>query len=304
MVAIAKTPAVLSSEILLKSSGYTGLFVLLEGDFDQRFWASRLNSLYLRPINCVGKPNVLDTLELLISKNQAQKIVALADKDYDEVLMRLRQRPRLFYTDENDLEVTLLRCPTNVVNNAIEKIFRESVDSEKFQSFERHAGHSVVEQLRRMAADYGVLRLINEQLQSGVNFDSLPIRHSHFLDHATLQQDQTALQNGFVNAVNQAGRVQITTDVLRNQIVLHRDSGLFSGWALVQGHDLMQLLATAINSVCLRHNAGHRQVSEESLARDLCLMIHHNDLQSTAMFQGLHEQGDLVGIEFFKSISE
>ena len=109
MPAIAKTPAVLSSEVLIKSSGYSGWFILLEGDFDQQFLTARLNSSSLRPINCVGKSNVLGTLDLLTSTDQAQKIVALADKDYDEILSRLRQSSQLIYTDENDLEVTLLR---------------------------------------------------------------------------------------------------------------------------------------------------------------------------------------------------
>lgn len=300
MVAIAKTPAVLSSEILLKSSGYAGWFILLEGDFDHRFWASRVNESHLRPINCVGRHNVLGTLNLLTSRNQTQKIVALADKDYDEILSRLSQHPQLVYTDENDLEVTLLRCPSSGVEPAIEAILRESVDNGKRQSFQVGIGCSVVEHLRRMAASYGVLRLINEQLQSEVNFDSLPIRHNSFLDHTTLQQNQTALQNAFVDAANQLGKVQLTVADLVERIALHRNVGLFAGWGLVQGHDLMQLLAIAINSNALKHNAGHRQVSEESLARDLCLMIHRNDLQSTAMFQGLHAQANLAGVEFFK----
>lgn len=300
MVAIAKTPAVLSSEILLKSSGYAGWFFLLEGDFDQRFWASRLNASNLRPINCVGKPNVLGTLDLLTSRNQVRNIVALADKDYDEILLRLGSFPQLTYTDENDLEVTLLRCPSSAVEPAMERILGESVDAGKRQSFEAGMGYSIVEHLRRMASNYGVLRLINEQLQSAVNFDSLPIRHDSFLDHKLLQQNQTALQNAFVDAANQVGRVQLTAVDLAKKIELYRKNGLFLGWQLVQGHDLVQLLAIAINSSALRSESGHRQVSEESLARDLCLMIHRNDLQTTRMFQALSEQGDVAGVVFFK----
>lgn len=300
MLAIAKTPAVLSSEILLKSSGYTGWFILLEGDFDQRFWASRLNASHLRPINCVGKPNVLGTLNLLTSSNQPQKIIALADKDYDEILSRLSQFPQLIYTDENDLEVTLLRCPSNAIEPAMERILGESIDASKRQSFEADMGCSVVEHLRRMAANYGALRLVNEQLRSSVDFESLPIRHRDFLDHTTLIQNHATLQNAFVDAANQMGKVQLTTVNLAEKIESHRISGLFSGWALVQGHDLMQLLAIAINSNVLKHKAGHRQASPESLARDVCLTIHKNDLQTTRMFQAMSGQGDATGLVFFK----
>lgn len=299
MAAIAKTPAVLSSEIILKSSGYTGWFILLEGDFDQRFWTSRLNAFHLRPINCVGKPNVLGTLDLLVSRNQAQKIVALADKDFDEILSLLSPFPQLIYTDQNDLEVTLLRCPANAIDPAIERILGESIEASKRQTFEASLGYSVTEHLRQMATNYGVLRLINEQQQSEVSFDNLPILRRDFLDHTTLRQNQTALQSAFVGAVNNAGKVHLTVGDLVEKIELHRVSGLFSGWALVQGHDLMQLLAIAINSSALKHETGHGQVSERSLARDLCLMIHRSDLQTTVMFQGLLEQGNLAGSSFF-----
>lgn len=296
MVPIAKTPAILSSEILIKSSGYAGWFILLEGDFDQRFWESRLNLPHLKPINCVGKLNVLCTLGLLTSTNQAQKIIALADKDYDEILARLRQCSQLVYTDENDLEVTLLRCLSSGTEPAMEKILRASVDESKCKSFEANIGYSVVEHLRKMAASYGVLRLINEQLQSGVDFDLLPILHNSFLDHSALQQKLTALQGAFVCEVNKARKIQLTTVDLEKKIEFHRESGLFSGWALVQGHDLMQLLAIAINSNALK---GKTQASEGSLARDLCLTIHKNDLQAAVMFQKVCEHGNSAGVTFF-----
>jgi hypothetical protein len=300
MVTITKTPAVLSSEILLKSSGYAGWFILLEGDFDQRFWTPRLNLLNLKPINCVGKPNVLNSLELLICINQAQKIVALVDKDYDEILMRPGQFPQLIYTDENDLEVTLLRCSVNALVPAMERILDESIEARKRQKFEERMGYSVTEHLRQMAVNFGVLRLINEQLQSGVNFDKLSILHRDFLDHTTLCQDQIALHKAFVDAATHVGKIVLTLDGLAEKVELSRSSGLFSGWTLVQGHDLMQLMAIAINSDALKFKTGHRQASEESLARDLCLMMHRNDLERTVMFQGLHHQGDLVGLAFFK----
>lgn len=300
MVAIAKTPAILSSEIFLKFSDYAGWLILLEGDFDQRFWTPRLDTSNLRPINCMGKSNVLGTLDLPIFKNQTQKIIALLDKDYDKILSRLVQYPKLVYTDENDLEVTLLCCPSVGAASSIERILRESVDGNKFKLFELNVGCSAVEHLRKMAANYGVLRLVNEQMQSGVSFDNLPIRHNNFLDHTSLQQNQTALHNTFVDAVNQVGKVQLTLVDLAKKIELHQINGLFSGWALVQGHDLMQLLAIAMNSSSLRHETGHRQVSEESLARDLCLMIHRQDLQATVMFQNLMGQGDDLGLALFR----
>ena len=299
MASISKTPAVLSSEILIKSSGYSGWFILLEGDFDQRFWTSRVNGLHLKPINCVGKVNLLGTLALLGSLNNTAQIVALADKDYDEVLKRLSSFSGLVYTDQNDLEVTLLCRVSNGITATIERILSESVDVSKLALFEKSLGVFISEHLRQVAAKYGVLRLINEQLTSGVNFNDFPILHNQFFDHSNLQLDMEALQITFLNAVNKSEKVCLTELELKTMVEQHRANGQFSGLALVQGHDLMQLLAAAINSSGLRRSTGHKQASEDSLARDLCLMIHRSDLQTTSMFQDLSKHAHLAGLTFF-----
>jgi hypothetical protein len=299
MTAISKTPFVLASEIVLKSQNHSGFFFLLEGDFDQRFWESRLNSSHLKIINCVGKANVLGTLDLFNSQNTVQKIVALVDKDYDEIQGKKRNLPQLVYTDENDLEVTLLRCPKNAVQTAIEKILSQSVDSGKFRNFEASIGCTLVDNLRKMAANYGVLRLINEQLVSGGDFNKLSILHQEFLDHSTFTQDEAALQKEFIQELVRAGKVSISQDELNVKIEEHQRNGLFEEWALVQGHDLLKLLATAINSKILKRDAGHTSADESSLARDLCLMIHRQDLETTNMFCELSQKGSNVQLDFF-----
>ena len=57
---------------------------------------------------------------------------------------------------------------------------------------------------------------------------------------------------------------------------------------MVQGHDLLTVLATLMNSELLRRSSGHQQVSEASLQRDLLLM-HWQDLQTSQMIRDLSE---------------
>lgn len=293
MAAISKTPAVLSSEILIKNAGHQGYFILLEGDFDQRFWGNRLTQ-NLRLINCTGKPHVLGTLELLTRQNKAENIVALVDKDYDEILSRLASHQNLVYTDKNDLEVTLLNCPSDTFVTVVNRILDEYVDKTKRDNFEKRIGHSVIEHIRKVAADYGVLRLINEKLQLCISFDKeIKIQNDKFLDKKDIILHKNVLHDYFIEAA--ARSVDLLTE-----IQLHRESGLFSGWQLVQGHDLMQLLAIAINSESLKPAKEHKQASEDSLGRDLRSMLHKHDLQTTTMFQTLEQHGQRVGLVFFK----
>ena len=54
---IPKTPQALASEIHIKALDNLAHFLLLEGDFDLRFWETRLNSLVLRPVE-IGRAHV------------------------------------------------------------------------------------------------------------------------------------------------------------------------------------------------------------------------------------------------------
>ncbi len=53
----------------------------------------------------------------------------------------------------------------------------------------------------------------------------------------------------------------------------------------MQGHDLMKLIATAINSVDLRLHGEFVKATEASLARDLCLIVAKPELESTVIYQ-------------------
>lgn len=290
MSLISKTPEVLSSELSLKSEGFDGWFILLEGDFDQRFWSTRLRSSEIKIINCTGKSNVLGVVELLHSKNQWNKIVALVDKDFDELTGRMLDRPNLFYTDKNDLESTIICCSSSGIESVLERILLESVSGEKRLAFEVSRGVGLVDFIKAMASNYGVLRLINEELHGNVGFDNLPIIHSDYFNHSSLDQNFIEIQRRFLELINV--NVIFTQADLNAKIETHRAAGLFFDWSLVQGHDFIKLLSAAINCQKLRLDSGHRQASEASLARDLCLMLHRTDLALTNMVRRLVEKNE------------
>jgi hypothetical protein len=300
MTNIAKTPAILSSEILLKSSGFSGVFLLVEGDFDQRFWANHIYKQHVKLINCVGKPNVIGALELSKNTHQSHRFLALADKDYDVILNQLKSYPELIYTDENDLELTLLLCPPNYAVPFLETILQQSVDVQKRQLFEATVGHSLVEHLRIAATNYGVLRLINQDLQCGVDFDRLPILHSDFFDHTSLHQDIAALTLAFFNEVVQVGKVRLTLLQLNGLIQSKVSIAYSSSWGLAQGHDVVKLVATAINSTSLRPASNFTKASEISLARDLCLLVNNNELKKTTMYQKICAYQKSAGFSGFQ----
>ena len=282
---IPKTPQALASEIHIKALDNSTCFLLLEGDFDLRFWETRLNPHDLRPVECGGKPAVLATLNQLQGQVVLQRVFGLVDADFDRVLNRAKP-PRVVYTDEADLETSLLLLQCSLPSQMnMEKLLAATVDAERRSIFEQQTGCTLVEHVRRTALQFGVLRLLNEQQGWCVSFEKFSVLNSQWFDRGELTLRIPDLHRAFIAKLKEVGH-GIELQQLSDLIQSCEQHGWFSSWQLVQGHDLLAVLATLMNSELLRRSSGRQQVSETSLQRDLLLM-HWHDLQTCRMVRDL-----------------
>lgn len=283
--AISKTPQALASEIHIKALDNPAHFLLLEGDFDLRFWETRLNHSVLRPVECGGKSTVLDALQLLQGQVLESRVLGLVDADFGRLLGHV-QPPRVVVTDETDLESTLLllRCsrPTQI---NIERLLAATVDADKRNAFEQQQGCTVVDQVRHTASQFGVLRLLNEQQGWNIAFHDMSVLNQQWFDHTRLTLNTSVLYQVFSDKLRAQG-CSVDLGQLTRLIEACARRGWLSGWQLVQGHDLMTILAAVMNAKCLRRPSGHQQVSETSLQRDLQLM-HWQDVQTCQIVRDL-----------------
>lgn len=282
---ISKTPQALASEIHIKALDNPAHFLLLEGDFDLRFWETRLNVHALRPVECGGKSKLLDTLRLLHGQAVVQRVLGLVDADFDRLLGRVLP-PRVMVTDEADLEATLLllQCSRPTQMN-IERLLTATVDTEKRNSFEQQTGCTVIELVRRTASQFGVLRLLNEQHGWCISFEKMSVLNAQWFNFADLSLNTSALHQSFSGRLHAQGH---SVDQAQLALLIQEctQRGWLSDWQLVQGHDLIAVLTTVMNSQLLRRTSGHQQVSEASLQRDLHL-VHWHDLQTCQMIHDL-----------------
>jgi Protein of unknown function (DUF4435) len=282
---IPKTPLALASEIHIKALDNSAWFLLLEGDFDLRFWETRLNFLALRPVECGGKRTVLETLNRLHGQAVLQRVLGLVDADFDRVLGHAKPS-RVVYSDEADLETSLLllQCSLPTQMN-MERLLAATVDAGKRSIFEQQKGCTLVEHVRRTALQFGVLRLLNEQQGWCISFENISVLNSQWFDRGTLTLRAPDLHRAFIAKLQEAGH-GIQLHQLSALIQACEHNGWLSSWQLVQGHDLLAVLATFTNSNLLRRPSGHQQVSEASLQRDL-LLTHWQDLQTCQMIHDL-----------------
>lgn len=282
---ISKTSQALASEIHIKALDNPAHFLLLEGDFDLRFWETRLNPRALRPVECGGKPTVLETLDQLHGQDVLQRVFGLVDADFDRVLNRAKPS-RVVYTDQADLETSLLllQCSLPTQMN-MERLLAATVDADKKNIFEQQKGCALVEHVRRTALQFGVLRLLNEQQGWCISFAKMSVLNQQWFGQDNLTLRTPDLHRAFIAKLQEAGH-GIELHQLSALIQACEQHGWLSSWQLVQGHDLLAVLATFMSSKLLRRSSGHQQVSEASLQRDLRLM-HWQDLQTCQMIHDL-----------------
>lgn len=274
-----KTPATLISEIQIKAQDTNHHFLLLEGDFDLRFWEGKLNPHAVRPIECGGKPHVINTLKLLENNSLLQRVFGLVDADFDRVLNR-EPSHRLVWTDENDLETTLLllNC-SHPPQQYIERLINATVKPEARMKRERELGCNLVEHIRQIASQYGLLRYLNALHEWHIDFQKLSLLHNQWFDDKQCRLNIEQLHIALLSQLNPAWQMEN----LQAEIQKCQQQNLLQGWQLVQGHDLLKVMVCILKTLP-RH--GGQQISEASLQRDLVL-IHCQDIQSTQMAHAL-----------------
>jgi Protein of unknown function (DUF4435) len=286
-LANSKTAAILRSEIILKSSGFDGIFLAVEGDFDSRFWGTRIDSNFARIVHCGGKPNLMGLLDLYVTHDY-RGLAAIADADFDRLFGRVNSHWCLSYTDHCDLESTL------IASDALKRILSEYGDVAKISKFEDTNDKQIVEHIRSLGVFFGCLRFINEAKNYQVDFDKLsPYKYidgnSWFLDEARLVQDFLRLA-GITNG-------QLTTD--QNHCIASLACG---PWDLVQGHDCTKILAIGLSPsiVGLPRN---RSVDLAELQKAFRLTFDSSDLLRTRMYQGLLRVQERHGTKLFAQIN-
>ena len=102
---LAKTAGELIAEIKMLVIPQKKCYLLVEGDFDYKFWVTKIIADNVELVNCSGKENVIKAIEI----NGEQKLVimlGLLDQDYGYFFRKNIQNRNIIYTDFNDLETT------------------------------------------------------------------------------------------------------------------------------------------------------------------------------------------------------
>ena len=97
----------IANQIRLERAVHAGSFLLVEGCGDAKIFERFCDNAKCAVVVCLGKPKLIDTIKELDASN-FRGALGFADRDFCEILGYPDVQGDVVYSDENDMEVTIL----------------------------------------------------------------------------------------------------------------------------------------------------------------------------------------------------
>ncbi|WP_064119815.1 DUF4435 domain-containing protein [Pseudomonas fluorescens] len=220
-----KNVGIIVSEIIMMETSSKGLYWLLEGPSDIRFFEARKRP-EVELIVSGGKRNVIGSIQALNENPVSERMLGIVDADIDWLLEVGSMPSNVITTDPRDLEGVLLR------SSAYIKVLAEFSDPVKVKAFEERKKCTVLEYVRDVAMHFGKIRAVND-LNGGVSLRK-------FGPQAFMQKGAWVydVESAIRTAVEKG--VCVSVDDLNAKV-----QGLpeVDPWSYVRGHDAVNILA-------------------------------------------------------------
>ncbi|WP_339517337.1 DUF4435 domain-containing protein [Comamonas sp. MYb69] len=260
------------------NANFQGIHFLVEGEDDGKFWRSFVNDENISLVICEGKEKLVGASGLL-STLKKKNITGVYDRDFDGLNGVVHHPNMLISTDENDLEITIVR------SRALRKAIAELAAKEKVKSFEEANGLSVENHVERLSSEFGKLRFLNHKLSHRVDFDKLsPYRFINANDWMLNVEELRA---------SYAQLASISNEELISHLHLHIP--IVEPWQLSQGHDVIRIISQG-----LKFAIGERQINERDLGIYLRLAYEPGCLQKLKMYNFLKSIENTCGVKFLR----
>ncbi len=262
-----------ANEIRMLRSSYRGAFLIVEGTSDMKFYKQVMDADRCQLVTPVkgedGKRKQVIELLKILQQPLIPGVVAIVDKDFDELDGTLPGLPNLFFTDTHDLETMLLQSP------ALEKLLGEFGTVEKLAKF----GCDVREVLLAAGCPIGYLLWVSLQDRLNLKFEGIDF--PKFIDTTTLTIDEAKL---IEEVKKKSQQPQLKTPELQQRLHSQK-TPIHDRWQVCRGHDLINILAVGFRKA-LGSKQAH-EVTVEILERDLRLAYEQVYFQTTQLYRAI-----------------
>lgn len=179
-MSIQPNPNSIANEIrMMKNKKF---YVLVEGNFDAKFYRQFFDKNKTIIKQCNGKENVLEVFENLKNDLDKTDVIFVLDRDFDFLLKLNIINEKIFYTDFHDLDIMLIQA------ESFEKFLCYDCKAEYVDNFK--AKYNITElkdYIFNVAKDLGKLRLLS--YSDSYNFKFRSIDFKNFINKDDLSLD-------------------------------------------------------------------------------------------------------------------
>jgi hypothetical protein len=261
------TPAALANRVRQRRETYQGSLLIVEGASDAKFYGQLIDKACCQLLPpAQNRDKAIKILEIL---QEAPGVIAIVDKDFDELNGTLPDMPNLFFTDTHDLETMLLKSP------ALEKLLGEFGSEDKLAKFERNVREIL------LAAGSAIGYLLWVSLQDDLNLKFEGIDFPKFIDTATLTIDEAKLIEEVKKKSQKPG---LKTPELQQRLDCQK-AATHDRWQVCRGHDLINILAVGFRKAL--GSRGPNEVTVEILERVLRVGYEQVYFQTTQLYMAI-----------------
>jgi Protein of unknown function (DUF4435) len=268
------TPNDYANELRMRHGSHQRTFIIVEGDSDAKLYRQLTDANHCELVIARNRNMAIAILEIL-QEPIVPGVIAIVDKDFDELNGLLPDIPNLFFTDTHDLETMLLRSP------ALEKLLSEFGSEEKLKRF----GNDVRETVLTAGCAVGYLLWISLEDSLHLTFEN--INFSAFIDKETLKIDELML---IKEVKNKSQRHDLDVKDLQQRLKQQKDPS-HDRWQVCRGHDFMAILYVgllkAIGSKSSNLSNLSKEVAVTILERSLRLAYEQAYFQTTELYAAI-----------------
>lgn len=277
----------MSEMFMLREANPNAVFLYVEGRDDIKL-ISRLVKPEVYVGFCKGKAKVCELMEK-VEQSRLKNVVAIVDKDYDELLNSESYIDGLYYTDGTDMESTILK-----VEKTVEKILLEYADSAKVDDYNSNHIPMLVARVYEICSQVGKLRLTNQKYDMGLKFKEVAI--TDYIDR-DLNFDFAM----FSDAIITNSEKEDNADSIKGRINYEQEQR-YDFWEICRGHDLVKVFqyvfSGGINCLCY----GRESFSEKELGRFLRGAYEEKWFTTTNMYRSLNTWQKRKNVELLNVI--
>ena len=262
------TPDDYANELRMRRSSHQGTFLIVEGGSDAKLYRQLIDVNHCELV-IAGNRNMAISVLTILQNPLVLGVIAIVDKDFDELNGTLPGIPNLFFTDTHDLETMLLRSP------ALEKLISEFSSEEKLKKF----GNDVRDVILASSCAIGYLLWVS--LNDSLNLKFEGINFSAFIDKETLEINESML---IKEVKNKSQMPNLDVNDFQQRLKQKKDFS-HDRWQVCRGHDFINILSVGLRKAIGSHNPN--EVTVEILERSLRLAHEQTHFQTTELYAAI-----------------